>query len=282
MPSIAYYNGNFLNLSDIKIPLSDRSVFFGDAIYDAAIGRCGKIYLEEAHIKRFFSSAELAGLTFAKSAAELSEILHTAVSLSEYAEYFVYLQLSANGNQRKHSRELNFGQNLLVTVTPFSIPSAEKQLSLILFPDKRYGYCNIKTTNLLPAVFASDKAALSGADEAVFVKDSKVTECAHSNIFILKDGKLITHPDGEHILSGISRNRLIGIAERLGIKTVLRPFSTDELFSCDEALVTSTTKLCLSANILDGSPIGGRDRKNAHRLISAMRYDYFRQTAQLF
>ena len=282
MPSIAYYNGSFLHLSDIKIPLSDRSVFFGDAIYDAAIGRGGRIYLEKAHSERFFSSAALAGIAFSKSESELSEILHTAVTLSEYEEYFVYFQLSANGKERKHAREANFGQNLLVTVTPFSIPPTEKQLSLILFPDKRYRYCNIKTTNLLPAVFASNAAMSAGADEAVFVNGSSITECAHSNIFILKDGRLITHPDGEHILSGISRKRLIEISEKLGIKTILRPFSKEELFSCDEALVTSTTKLCLSASRLDGLPIGGRDRKTAHRLISAMRYDYFRQTSKFF
>ena len=282
MPSIAYYNGSFLHLSDIKIPLSDRSVFFGDAIYDAAIGRGGRIYLEKAHSERFFSSAALAGIAFSKSESELSEILHTAVALSEYEEYFVYFQLSANGKERKHAREANFGHNLLVTVTPFSIPPTEKQLSLILFPDKRYGYCNIKTTNLLPAVFASNAAMSAGADEAVFVNSSSITECAHSNIFILKDGRLITHPDGEHILSGISRKRLMEISEKLGIKTILRPFSKEELFSCDEALVTSTTKLCLSASRLDGLPIGGRDRKTAHRLISAMRYDYFRQTSKFF
>ena len=282
MQGTAYYNGEIAPLSDVKIPLSDRSVFFGDAVYDAAIGRSGGLYLEEEHLERFFRSAALAGITLKYTADELSHIIHATVSASELTEYFVYLQLSARGEARTHKRPPLYTSNLLVTVTPYSLPPEEKSLSLILFPDKRYGYCNLKTTNLLPAVLASDKAARDGADEAVFVKGSKVTECAHSNIFILKNRRLFTHPEGDEILSGISRRRLISIGERLGIETAEIPFEKEALFSADEILITSTTKLCLRASFIDGTPVGGGDKSTAERLISEVRYDYFRATARNF
>ena len=56
--SIAYYNGRICEVGEVAIPLTDRAVFFGDGIYDAAIGRCGRIYLEDEHIERFITNAK--------------------------------------------------------------------------------------------------------------------------------------------------------------------------------------------------------------------------------
>ena len=58
MSSYAYYNGSFDKKENINLPLSDRSIFFGDAVYDAAIGCYDRILWEDEHIERFLSNAE--------------------------------------------------------------------------------------------------------------------------------------------------------------------------------------------------------------------------------
>jgi D-alanine transaminase len=115
--------------------------------------------------------------------------------------------------------------------------------------------------NLLPAVLASHKAASVGCDEAIFVRDGVVTECAHSNIAILKNGVIITHPDSPKILPGIAKKRLLSVAVSEGIEVCERQFAVEELFSADEVLVTSTTKICLSACEINGLSVGGKDGK---------------------
>ena len=79
-----------------------------------------------------------------------------------------------------------------------------------------------------------------------------VTECAHSNISIIKNGILYTHPKCELILPGIAREALLDEAKRLGIPRREEAFSREALWSADAALVTSSTKICMLADSVDG------------------------------
>ena len=103
-------------------------------------------------------------------------------------------------------------------------------------------------------------------DETVFHRGNIVTECAHSNIHILKDGKLITHPADEYILPGIARANLIKVCHALNIEVEERPFTLEELFAADEIIVSSSGDLCNSAYELDGEAIGGKDEKTLSKI----------------
>jgi D-alanine transaminase len=124
------------------------------------------------------------------------------------------------------------------------MPSVDHFLHLVAYEDKRHRMCNIKALNLLPSVLASAFALSEGADEAVFHRGDTVTECAHSNLHIIKDGTLFTHPLGELILPGIERAHLVTVCKRLGIDVKEVPFTLQELRCCDEVLVSSTTRIC--------------------------------------
>ena len=248
----AYYNGFFGNFNEIKIPLTDRSIFFGDGVYDAAIGKDGKIYLQELHVKRFIENAKKIGLPLAYGKEELSEILREVVRRSGIKDFFLYFQATGYLSERLHAPRDTKKCNLLVTVKPFTLPDKNSELSLLSYPDIRQDFCDVKTLNLLGSALASEYAKSFGADEAVFVKGSFVTECAHSNIFIISDEKIITHPCNEKILPGIMRRELLLLAKKKGIEAVERPFSLSEVFSADSVIVTSTSKLALPAKSLDG------------------------------
>ncbi len=273
--SIAYYNGAFLEKENIRISLSDRAIFFGDGIYDAAIGGGGKIYLEEEHINRFFGNAKRLDIPISFTKSKLSNILKSVISANKFKQYFIYFQLSRTSEERFHAYPDTQKSSLLVTVREHILPSAEKQLKLITKSDDRYLMCDIKTLNLLPAVLASRAAEQAGCDEAVFIRESTVTECAHSNISIIKDGVLYTHPKSNLILPGITRERMLHICRCEDIPYVEIPFGKDELFSADDVLISSTTKLLLSASHIDGIPVGTGKNKMSKRLIYALRKDFF-------
>ena len=266
MNSFAYYNGSFGSREKIKIPLSDRAIFFGDGVYDAAIGKSGRIFLEEEHIDRLLHNAQRMKICHRLTHNTLSEILNGCIKKSGMDSFFLYFQLTRNSARRIHSATSADGANLLVTVDEFSLPEPGKKISLVSTKDLRYYYCDVKTLNLLPAVIASTNAEECGAYETVFIRGDVVTECAHSNISILKDGILKTHPTTNLSLPGRTRRHLLLAAEALGIEYLEIPFTKNELFSADEVIVTSTSKLLLLADKIDGVPVGGKDWKRAGAL----------------
>ena len=279
--SIAYYNGKICGVDEVRVPLTDRAIFFGDGIYDAAIGRGGRIYLEDEHIERFIGNSRLMNIPPLLEKEELRGLLHELVRRSGEDCFFLYFQLTRYSATRVHACRERERSNLLITVTPTPLPDPKRRLSLVSYPDKRYEYCHIKTLNLLPAVLASSYAEGMGADEAVFYRKSVVTECAHSNISILKDGVLITHPTDTHILPGITRAKMIDICKEMGVKVEERPFLRADLRRADAVLVTSSSKLCLMASSVDGVSLQSRKNGVGMEICDRFFDDFMTKTCEI-
>lgn len=272
METIVYYNGYYSSFSDASIPLSDRSVFFGDAVYDVVLGsQRGGLYQVDLHLKRLLKNASFIGV-------KINEDLHKLIlEISEHAtsEYYsVYIQLSRVGKERNHVSSTPEKANVLVIVSEVKFSANDDPISAITCEDKRYSFCNIKTTNLLPAVLASQMARACGADEAIFIRDGFVTEGAKSNCFIIYDNLLITHPKDSHILPGITRDNLIGVASFAGLEIKEEKYTRNDLFSADEILITSTTKFAKRVSHLDGIKVGMKNEKTAIRLQKLLRSDF--------
>lgn len=268
--SYAYYNGFFGDFDEIRIPLSDRSVFFADGVYDAAIGKNGKIYLEELHVRRFTENAKKIGLHLGFGEEKLCGILRETVKKSGIDEFFLYFQVTGYLPERLHAPRNSEKSNLLVTVKPFALREKNTELSLVSYPDIRQSFCNVKTLNLLGSVLASEYAESFKCDEALFVKGQHITECAHSNVFIIFNEKLITHPCDEKILPGIMRREVLLAANKLGAKIIERPFSLSELFSASDVIVTSTSKLALRAKSVDGIALSNKKTELCSSIIDEM------------
>ena len=273
MSSYAYFNGKFGKKEDIAIPLSDRSIYFGDAIYEVAIGCYDRIMWEADHLERLMKSCERAKIDHNYDKKHLSSLLREIAVRSMLESYLIYLQISRDMPVRKHSAE-GSKANLLVTIEPIEIPEKEEAMKLITFPDLRYSYCDIKATNLLPAVLASTEAEKRGYDEAIFIKENNITEGAKSNILIIKQGRVITPPLSRQILPGITRAHLLAICKEENIPSEEREISLDELYTADEVLVTSTTKLCRRASLVNFTSVGGKDPELADLLRRRLYQDY--------
>ena len=246
MSEIAYYNGNLAPYNSIKIPLSDRAVFFGDGIYDAALCARGKIFLSDRHIKRFLGNAERLEIRHDFDYAKLEKILYSVLGACDAEYAFLYFQLTRGCKERIHSSLSSDASNLLVTVKPCECPSP-RLMRLHIREDLRYYYCDIKTINLLPQTLYATEAARLGLDECVLHRNNIVTECSHSNISIIKDDTLITHPRSRLILPGITRECILEACERLGIPYLERPFSVNELYLADDIIVSSSSRLACPA-----------------------------------
>ena len=167
---------------------------------------------------------------------------------------------------------------LWVLVYPEELPDPSVPLKLITLEDRRFEYGNIKTLNLLPAVLYLQEARRAGVDEAVLHRNGVVTECAHSNISILKDGTFYSHPNDEHILRGIAKTHLIQACYRESVPVIERAFSLEQLVDADEIIVTSSANFCTFADELDGKPVGGKDPETLGKLCRSVYREYLDQT----
>ena len=259
MKNLAYYNGKLGEIEEISVPMTDRVLYFGDGIYDATCSRNYKIFALDEHVDRFFNSAKLLDINLPISKEELKDLLKELVTKMDTGENFIYFQASRGSNViRNHVFDKDIQANILINMFHKDLIDVYKKISLITLEDTRYFHCNIKTLNLIPSVMASQKAKLSGAFEAVLHRNGRVTECAHSNVSILKNGTFITAPTDNLILSGIARKHLIKACNKLGITVIERAFNLEELFDADEIITSSATTFCLSASTIDGKIVGGK------------------------
>ena len=277
MSTIAFYNGMFIPKDEITIPLSDRSIYFGDGIYEAAIGRNGKVYLDSYHMQRFFDNAQKLELEVEYTYSELHEILRQVIDQNSLNAFFIYFQLTRSEKERRHTYSTK-KSNLLVTISPIEVPQFDVSLKLITHKDERHELCSIKTLNLLASVIASQSAFLQGCDEAILYKNGYVTECAHSNVHIIKNEAIITHPTDGKILPGITRKRLIEISSELKIPVEEHPFTIDELYHADEVIVTSSSKLCVRARSVDNISYTLSNDSIGYTICQNIHSDFISQT----
>lgn len=275
MNNIAYYNGKISAIDEMTIPMKDRAVYFGDGVYDVAFIKNGRFFALEEHIARFRNSCRLIEINFTTSDSELEAIFCGMLEkLEGFTDGILYWQASRGTADRDHPYpDLGVPANLLSYIKPKKLPDITKSIKLITLPDLRYSICNIKTINLIPNVMASEKAKAAGCDEAVFIRDGRITECSHSNISIIKDGRLITAPLDSYILPGIARGHVIEICRELGIPVELRVFTPREMMEADEIIVSSTTTLCRAACEIDGKQVGG----NANDMVREIQNAYLKK-----
>lgn len=279
MKNLGYYNGTWDEVEKMFIPMSDRVCFFGDGVYDATYSRNYKIFSLDEHIDRFFNSARLLEINLPYTKAELRGILNELVSKMDTGENFVYFQATRGSDEiRSHTFSNDAKANIWINIYHKEILDLTKRIQLITMEDTRFLHCNIKTLNLIPAVMASQRAKKEGCFEAVFHRNGRITECAHSNIHIIKNGQLITAPTDNLILPGIARRHIINECRKMNIPVREEPYFLEQLLDADEVLVSSAGALCLAVDKIDGKPVGGNATELVEQLQAALLEDFISQT----
>lgn len=278
MEKLGYYNGTYGPLDEMTVPMNDRASWFGDGVYDAGPCRNYHIFALDEHVDRFFRNADALKIIMPVSKEELKDLLSRLVQKMDTGNLFVYYQVTRGTGTRKHTFTEGKG-NLWITLTPAEISDGHTPIQLVTTEDTRFFHCDIKTLNLIPSVMASQKATEAGCAEAVFYRpEGRVTECAHSNIHILKNGILYTAPTDHLILPGIARAHLLRACSALDIPFREQAFSLQELFEADEVIVTSSSNLCLRADQIDGIRVGGKDYDLYNRLREYLLNEFYLKT----
>ncbi len=270
MKNIAYYNGRTAPIEDMMIPMNDRACYFGDGVYDATMAVNHVPMHFDDHIDRIYNSAKLIDIEIPMSKEEMKQLLQGLVDQVEGDSLFVYWQVTRGVGMRNHPYSgVDGAPSIWAWVRPNGMRDTYGAYKCITMEDTRFLHCNIKTINLLPAVIANQRAVEAGCDETIFHRGTRVTECSHSNVHIIKDGVLHTAPCDNLILPGIVRKHILAICREQGIPVVEEPFTTEELMDADEVFFSSSSALTCRVKEIDGKAVGMRDEATFARIRDA-------------
>jgi D-alanine transaminase len=275
MPELAYLNGEFLPIDKALVPIEDRGYQFGDAVYEFIASYNGRLFYLEEHLERLERS--LKGLYFPPVSREtLRKVVLRLFEKAEIQRAGIYIQISRGVSPRNHAFPDGVHPQIVMTIREVEEKPPELRKNgarAITVEDIRWGRCDLKTVQLLPNVLAKQKALAAGAFDAIFVSsEGVVREATSSNVCIVADGVVITHPLTPQILPGITRMAVIDLCRELNIPVSERFFKTDALYAAEEAFLTGTVTEVLPIVTIDDRHIGnGRVGPISTRLNEALR-----------
>ena len=231
------------------ISVFDHGLLYGDGVFEGLRIYNGKIFKEQAHIRRFFESAKALRLELPKTAQQISDAMCETKSANGITGDGYIRLLATRGVG-------SLGISVLHTACPTLVIIVDK---ISLYPPEVYerglrciisgitrNHPNstsprVKSLNYLNNVMAKLEARDAGADEAIMLNvDGHVAECTGDNIFLVRGGELFTPPSSAGILEGITRGVVMELARKRGIKVCEKTLVRHDLYVADECFGTGT------------------------------------------
>jgi D-alanine transaminase len=261
---IVYLNGEFMPVAQAKISPLDRGFLFGDGIYEVIPSYQGKMVGATPHIDRMKRGLAEIGINFDWSHQQWFDLCKTLAEKNGNGNLGLYLHVSRGADTKRHHA---YPKNVTPTLfaMAYEIPAEQnpeqlksKGYSLISSEDLRWQRCHVKSTALLGNVMHYQQGHESGCDEILLYNDKKeLTEASSSNIYIVKDGVVITPKLDNQILAGVTRKLLLDILRADGsINVEERVVTLAEVQAADEIWISSSSKEVIAITTLDGKPVG--------------------------
>jgi D-alanine transaminase len=287
MAKIAYVNGRYEHQQEASVNIEDRGYQFSDGIYEYIAFYNRTLLDGDLHLARMERSLKELGMPAPMSRGALLLVIGELMERNGRENGGLYIQVSRGVSARNHAYPKQGKSSLVMTICSAKTPKPAEftdGVKVITHPEMRWARRDIKTISLLANIIAKQEATVKQAREAwLFEKDGRITEGAVSNAYIVsRSGELITHPADENILGGITRDVVLKLACKAGIKVVERPFTLSEVKQASEAFITSTSINVLPVVKIDDTPIGNGPGEVTLSLQQLYNAHIFQQTGFRF
>ncbi len=252
---LVYLNGEFVTYDAARVPVEDRGLQFADGVYEVVRYYDGQPFRMEQHLARLVRSA--AGIELPLPPVEtLREAMDALIARQGLTDATVYLQVTRGAAPRQHGLIPTPTPTVIAIARPATSVRPRPTLRVVTTSDDRWARCYLKTTALLPNALARERARRLGADDAIFVRDGFLMEATAANVFVVRDGRLLTPPLTNYILAGITREAILELAAAAGIPATEEPIPAHLIYDADEVFLTGTNSELGPVVAVDGRPIG--------------------------
>ncbi len=254
-----FLNGELLPLEQARVSVLDRGFLFGDGVYEVIPAYAGRLFRLTEHLDRLDNSLRSIRMEPPLSHAQWERILGRLVAQEPPTDLTLYLQVTrGTASKRDHTIPDNIPPTLfaMATVNPPRRPGNYAEgVAAITLDDIRWHLCNIKAITLLANVLQRQRAVDEDAMEAILIRDGLAHEGATSNLFIVKEGTLITPPKGPQLLPGITRDLVLELAADASLPHREEDIFEAELRDADEVWLTSSSREVMAVTRLNGKPV---------------------------
>jgi branched-chain amino acid aminotransferase len=250
-------NGEFLNSNEAKISVFDHGFLYGDGVFDTIAAVNGKIWWLDEHLDRMIKGCSSISLEHPWSKSTLLELTKETFRLTGERDGRIRITITRGVGDVPSYNIDSCKPNLVIFVTPLDFPQESTYSRGLSLKSVNYYrvFPEVKNLSFLPSILGYRDAKRAGFDDAVFVNSyGYVSEGTTWNIFLFADQKLIT--PGDSLLVGVTRNKVIELAESLGISVEMSSVPIETLYSAQEVFVTGTTKRILRVTRIDDFVIG--------------------------
>jgi len=256
---MVFLNGTFLPLEQAKVPVLDRGFIFGDGVYELIPVYSRAPFRMDEHLARLERSLGAVRIRNPHAREQWREIVLGLIERQPWDDQAVYVQVTRGVAKRDHA----FPEGVEPTVFAMSNPLVNPPAALVddgaravSAADNRWLRCDIKSTSLIGNVLLRQVSADAGAVETILFRDGVLTEASASNVFVAKNGRLLSPPKSNLILPGITYDVVVEIAQQLAIPIEFRDVREAEVRAADELWLTSSSKEILAVVELDGKTVG--------------------------
>ena len=275
-----WLNGKLVDEADAKLSVFDHGTLYGDGVFEGIRIYNGRIFQRQIHVDRLFESARKLRLPIEQTKQEIVDAMYSTITANEITDGYIRLVVTRGAG--------TLGLSPFKCSNPATFIIAD---SIALYPQEMYDNgmaviiaktvrvsanmldpC-IKSLNYLNNICAKIEAIDAGVAEAIMLNvDGNVAECTGDNIFIVKDGEVITPNTDSGILVGVTRGVVMDIARELGFTVTERAVTPDDLSNADECFLTGTAAEVISVTKIDATTIGdGKVGEITTKLLTAFR-----------
>jgi branched-chain amino acid aminotransferase len=275
-----WFNGQLVDKQDAKISVYDHGLLYGDGVFEGIRVYSGKIFECQAHMNRLFESARKIRMEIPYSKEQLVDAQYQTIQANGVRDAYIRLVVTRGEgglglNPNKCSRpnvfiivdgiEL-FPPKLYETGMPVIIAKTVRTSPSMLDP-------SVKSLNYLNNILGKIECNDAGVSEAILLNaEGNVAEGTGDNVFLVKQGKLITPPGSAGILMGVTRGVVIRLAGQMGIEVIEKNLKPAELETADEMFLTGTAAEIIPVSQVDGKKIGqGKTGPVTQKLLQAFR-----------
>lgn len=260
---LCYINNKFIRYEEASLHISDLGLQRGYGIFDYFLEMDGRIPFFGDYLDRFFRSAELMKLEVPLTKDLLKEKIINLLEMNRLGRSGIKLLLTGGYSEDLYSPgKSNFMIiNIPMKHNPCEFGDGVRLLTL----DYQRWWPEVKTTYYLPSLVMFHQMKEKGAIEVLYHHNGLISETTRANFFLVKEGILITAGDG--VLKGITRKHVILVGKEI-LQVEERQILLDEVWNCDEAFITGTSKHVLPVVEIDGRMIGDGKPGSVTRKIS--------------
>ena len=278
-----FHNEQLLQIEKVRLSPGQAGLISGWGLFTTLRIFHGEAFAYERHWRRLEKDAAIIHLPMPYTAAKVRVNLHEVIRANNVSEGCARIYLVYNSYGHWRSDEPTLPQVDLIIYTA-NLPQYRDPVRLGLREHGRHAgspLAGVKTTSWLQNVWAVAEAQKEGFDEVVLLNErGEVAECTAANIFVVKNGKILTPPLNSGCLEGVTRGILFEIAPEAGISIAEQTLRPEDLYGADEIFISSTNRNLIRVGEINGHTIPiGTVAKQLDQLFDAYITEYVTRRA---